>query len=256
MRNSLKFFSAILLIISMITPAYAVKPLLLFDEAHGQRFTIDGGGGDLGLSAFADVFVDAGFEVRALKSKITPETLKGAKALVTSGAFSPYSPDELEAISGFLNDGGSLALMLHISPTVRSLMDMLGVVPSNGVLKDGGEIIGGKDIDFKITNLEPHPLTQGLDYFSLYGGWALLPNADGVVPLAATGDNAWIDLNRNTLRDSDEVKMRLNVAVAGTRGRGRFVVFGDDAIFQNRFLDANNKKLAHNLANWFLAELL
>ncbi|PLX41080.1 MAG: DUF4350 domain-containing protein [Deltaproteobacteria bacterium] len=256
MRITLKLAAAIFLTIAIISTAYAQKPLLLFDEGHGQRFTIDGGGGDLSLSAVAEVFSEAGFDVRAIKGKVTSESLKGVKALVTSGAFVPYAPDELKAINGFLEEGGSLALMLHISPTVRNLMDILGVVPSNGVLKEGGEIIGGKDIDFKITNLEPHPLTQGLEYFSLYGGWALLPNAEGVVPIAATGESAWIDLNRNTVRDSDEVTMKLDVAVAGTRGRGRFVVFGDDAIFQNRFLDENNKKLARNLANWFLAELL
>jgi hypothetical protein len=28
------------------------------------------------------------------------------------------------------------------------------------------------------------------------------------------------------------------------------VVFGDDALFQNRFLDGNNRVLAGNLARW------
>ena len=40
------------------------------------------------------------------------------------------------------------------------------------------------------------------------------------------------------------------ILVVGQRGRGRFAVFGDDAIFQNRFLDASNRKLAQNLAGW------
>lgn len=40
------------------------------------------------------------------------------------------------------------------------------------------------------------------------------------------------------------------MVVAGSYGKGRFAVFGDDAIFQNRFLDADNRKLAANLARW------
>jgi hypothetical protein len=38
--------------------------------------------------------------------------------------------------------------------------------------------------------------------------------------------------------------------VAGALGRGRFVVFGDDTLFQNRFLDGSNLELAGNLVHW------
>jgi len=40
------------------------------------------------------------------------------------------------------------------------------------------------------------------------------------------------------------------VAVAGRSGKGRFVVFGDDAIFQNKFLTGDNLVLGRNLASW------
>jgi len=38
--------------------------------------------------------------------------------------------------------------------------------------------------------------------------------------------------------------------VTGTLNKGDFVIFGDDAIFQNRFLDDDNRKLATNLGKW------
>jgi len=44
------------------------------------------------------------------------------------------------------------------------------------------------------------------------------------------------------------------VVVAGQAGAGRFVVFSDDAIFQNRFLGDNNRILAANLGRWLTAE--
>ena len=40
------------------------------------------------------------------------------------------------------------------------------------------------------------------------------------------------------------------VAVSGTLGAGLFAVFGDDAIFQNRYLDEDNGRLAANLSGW------
>jgi len=48
---------------------------------------------------------------------------------------------------------------------------------------------------------------------------------------------------------SDAVQA-FGVLVAGSRGKGRFAVFGADAIFQNRFLDESNRQLAGNLAAW------
>jgi len=40
------------------------------------------------------------------------------------------------------------------------------------------------------------------------------------------------------------------VVVVGHLGQGRYVVFGDDALFQNRFFDESNRRLAINLVNW------
>jgi hypothetical protein len=49
---------------------------------------------------------------------------------------------------------------------------------------------------------------------------------------------------------ANEVVGSVGVIVAGELGAGRFVVFGDDAIFQNKFLDEQNRRLAKNLARW------
>jgi hypothetical protein len=42
------------------------------------------------------------------------------------------------------------------------------------------------------------------------------------------------------------------VVIAGSLGRGEFAVFGDDAIFQNRFLKDENLLLGKNLVKWML----
>jgi len=42
----------------------------------------------------------------------------------------------------------------------------------------------------------------------------------------------------------------LNPCLHEDLGKGGFLVFGDDAIFQNKFMGTNNKALAANLAGW------
>ena len=44
-----------------------------------------------------------------------------------------------------------------------------------------------------------------------------------------------------------------SVLVSGPHGSGELAVFGDDAMFQNRFLTGQNLELAHNLAAWLSA---
>ena len=73
--------------------------------------------------------------------------------------------------------------------------------------------------------------------------------------IAATSDDAWLDLDRDRQRSQKtEPAQRFAVAVSAHEGEGKYVVFGDDAIFQNRFLQGENHKLARNLARWFLPQ--
>ena len=50
-----------------------------------------------------------------------------------------------------------------------------------------------------------------------------------------------------------DVAGTFGVAALGTQGKGRFLVLGDDALFQNRFMDENNSTFAVNLAKWLVA---
>ena len=70
--------------------------------------------------------------------------------------------------------------------------------------------------------------------------------------MAETGPEAWVDLNGNQKFDKGDVRQAFAVIVAGTRGKGRIAVFGDDAAFQNQFLQGDNRRLAENLASWLL----
>lgn len=226
----------------------AAKRVILFDEGHGQMF-LAGRDGALDLSELAGLFRSAGFEVRVGRSRLDDGALKGVDAVVSSGPFTPFSPDEVDALDRFLKEGGRLSLMLHIGPPAAGLLERLEVLHSNGVIRERDNILHDQPLDFWVTRLEPHPVFDDVERFGLFGGWALLAE-DGTRIIARTGERAWVDLNRNEAFDETDAAGSFGVAAAGERGAGRFIVFGDDAIFQNRYLVEYNRRLAENLVRW------
>jgi hypothetical protein len=90
-----------------------------------------------------------------------------------------------------------------------------------------------------------------LTKFSLYGGWPLRPATDNTQVIARSSNQAWVDLNRDDILNQGDAVQQFGVIVSGKMGNGEFLVFADDAIFQNRFLDRDNRTLATNLARWF-----
>ena len=227
----------------------AAAPVVLFDQGHGQQFLI-GETGPLHLSDLAEQFRRAGFAVKSHGGELTDAALGEANALVLSGPFISYTPAEVAAITRFLERGGRVAAMLHVGPPLAGLLHGIGVDFSNGVIRERENVIGDDPLNFRVTRLEGHPLLTGLDGFSVYGCWALTTTASPAAIIASTGATSYIDLGRGGEGQPLRAVQAFGVVVAGTWGKGRFAVFGDDAIFQNRFLDVDNRRLADNLVEW------
>jgi len=225
------------------------NPVVLFDQHHGQLFSTSRTD-DFGLSKFHQLFNNQEYLTKIRMGEITPSSLSGIDSLVVSGPFKPFSPGEIKAILNFLSRGGKLALMLHIATPAINLLHNLGVAVSNGVILEQEHQIGQKSLDFQVTRLAPHPLNTHLDHFSLFGTWALFPLNKEVAIIAKTSPHAWIDLNQNGKFEHGDAMQQFAVVVTGSFGTGKFVVFGDDAIFQNRYLTGSNLKLANNLVHW------
>jgi hypothetical protein len=225
------------------------KPVALFDNGHGERFLI-ADKGDLQLSSLADVLREAGFELRETSVPFTDASLAGADALVVSGPFGSITPAEADAVARFVGRGGSIAIMLHIAEPALPLLHRLGVAASNGVIHERRNVIGGKDTDFRLLDLAPHPLTAGVESFSARGVWAVTGISEGAPVIARTMPEAWVDLDGDGKLSALDAVQSLGVAIAGNIGKGHFAVFGDDAVFQNRFLVDGNLILARNLASW------
>jgi len=243
----------LLLLLAFAQGALAA-PTVLFDQGHRQAFTIEGEG-DLQLGGLAGRFRADGWKVMSTTETLTRQVLHGARALVISGAFRPLTPGEVATVTDFVHNGGRLAVMLHIAQPLAPLLVRLGVVHANGVVREGIEerTLLGDALNFQVVDLKPHPLTSGLQRFALYGGWPLLPEGKGCRSIADTSAKAWVDLDGDDKHTAADATQTLSVLVVGNLGRGEFAVFADDAIFQNRFLQAENILLADNLSHWLRA---
>jgi hypothetical protein len=255
MRKEFIVAAAILMqLFSFISATHAgdKNAVVMFDQGHGQKFLIEKEG-DLQLSKLARLFKDEGYTVKSGTGLIGDETLKGVNVLIISGAFAPVSPAEIDAVMRFLDRGGRLCIMLHIPQPVVGLMSRLQIFTSNGVILEKENLIDNQPKDFFIVKMEQHPITKGIQKFAIHGGWALISDGNQGKIIARTSRKAWIDLNRDGKFNSSDAQQSFGVAVAGTYGKGAYVIFGDDAIFQNVFLERENIGLGKNLVRWLRA---
>lgn len=252
MRSQLDLAKKTLLFASLLfgcTSGLASGATILVDQGHGQPFVIEKNDA-LDLSKLAGVCKAQGMEVKATKEPLTAKSFKGISGLIISGAFKPFAKEEMEEIIQFISKGGKLSLMLHIPHAVRPLLSRLEVAYSQSPLYEQENILEGNSKNFKVNNLTPHPLTKGLPSFNAYGVWGVMPKNEAGKMIATTSPRGWIDMNDNGVFDEGDGVYSYGVAVAGTLGKGGYVVFGDDAIFQNQFLVNENLQLAQNLAAW------
>ena len=247
-RSYLPLVAAFFLLVAGQSRAEA-SPVLLIDQGHDQRFVVEKDG-PLHLSGFARVLKEEGFDVKVNTAPLTTASLAGVDALVISGPFGKLQVEETDAVMAFLARGGRLALMLHIPSPLEDLVHRLDTDFTNYVLSEQENVIDGDQRNFKVKNLISHPLFDSMESFSLYGGWALMNTGDRAGIIAATSGKGWVDLDGDRKLTRGDAVQSFGVAVEGTSGAGRFLIFGDDAIFQNKFLDEQNRLLARNLARW------
>jgi len=249
-KHSVLFIFIALFILSLaVVQVDAKKRTVIFDQGHGQKFVIEKEG-DLQISRLSGLLRKEGYDVKVNAGQIKDATLNTADVLIISGAFAPLLPEETDAIVRFVERGGELCVMLHIPQPLRGLMSRLKVYASNGVIQEQENTINNAPKDFFITNMEKHEITRGLKKIGVHGAWALMTESKTAQIIARTGSKAWIDLNRDGKFNETDARQSFGVVIAGTLGKGEYVVFGDDAIFQNKFLDHENMPLGKNLADW------
>jgi hypothetical protein len=247
------FILAIVVLATALTACMTEPKQVLFDQTHGQAFTIEQEG-PLQLGSLATVLKESGLTVNATQQTITDESMTNIDALIISGPFRPYSTEEITTVKKFIKNGGRVAIMLHIAKPMWGLLDALGIDVANGVIREVDGVLENQAINFEVNTFSPHPLTKNLTTFNLYGGWPLRSTDDRSRAIALSSNKAWVDLNRDKIFNQGDPVQQFELIVAGTIGEGEFVVFADDAIFQNKFLAEENLTLAKNLGRWLSGE--
>lgn len=240
--------TALFLITMTCTATAANKsPVVLFDEAHGEQF-LPQQEAPLALTELGKIFTAQGFTIRSAKEPLTPVILAEVDAVVISGPFAPLAPEEIDALYAFVEKGGRLSIMLHVAPIISNLLARFDVVHANGVIREEAPAqIEGDALNFHVARMGKEPLFAGIDHFAVYGCWALASEGKFARIAASSGDKSWVDLNKDRRYSEQDVMQSFGIIALGAVGKGNFVIFGDDAIFQNRFLTGANRQLAENL---------
>lgn len=228
----------------------AARGATVFDLFHAEIFS-PVQTGPLHYSDFYEGFRKAGEDVSVSMVEVTPESLKGVKTFVLAGPSRDLWPGEIEALVKFVNGGGNLLVLLHISKPVARLTEPFGILVSNFVISEPEGLINGQSQDFLVTDLTDHPVTRGVKKIAVYGTWGLMTEKKAST-IAATSKRAWADLNRNRAFDKNEPVQSFGIVAVAESGKGKVVVVADDAPFANRFInEADNKRFSDNIIRWF-----
>ena len=181
----------------------------------------------------------------------TKRGFEGIQTLVLPGSMIPYKKTEIDLIESFVNGGGNLIVLLHISSPFARLTERFGIIVSNMVISERQNLIDGKSQDFFAKEIKHHEITSGINEIALYGTWGLLAEKGAVVVISTT-EHAWADGNRNRVYDAGEpVVGKVGVVAVAQPGKGKVVVIADDAPMANAFLGVgDNLRLANNIVDW------
>lgn len=237
-------------------PAYPAGrgPRVALDEAHHNFHTLDGR-----YVTFARLLGDDGFDVVASRTPFTAGSLTGVDVLVIANALdrsndeaddwflptpSAFTPEEISAARGWVEQGGSLLLIADHMPFPGGASDLAGAFGfelMNGFVVLGGEIEVRTPLVFRRSDgtLAAHAVTSGgpgerIDSVATFTGEAFR------VPVGATSlltlPAGSVSLNPDTAWIFHDATPRVDVTgwsqgAVMEVGRGRVAVFGEAAMF-------------------------
>ncbi len=255
-------------------PAYknGMGPTIFIDEAHNNFHTMQGR-----YKPFADVLAKDGYILKPFSSQFTVEVLSGCKILVIANALSErnisdwtlptpsaFTPDEIEQLAEWINNGGSLFLIADHMPfpgAALELADRFGFKMNNGFAGDTTQL-GAPDLftledNTLLKNIitEGRDISESVDSIYSFTGQAFQIPGDAIPILNFSSnyisfmpDTAW-NFNDNT--PVIPVTGWSQGAVKKS-GKGRIVIWGEAAMFtaqvsNGRQIGLNTPRAKYNL---------
>lgn len=265
-------------------------PQVWVDSAHGNFHTIGGR-----FEGFAKLLTADGYRVEDSAEGLTAEHLASKSVLVIANALSPldedwllpadpaFSPQEVEALVGWVNNGGALLLIADHMPFPGSVADLaaaFGFVFLNGFVMKTPDGPGTLVFDVGSGSLTNHSIVRGqsereaVESVMTFTGQAIRTvNPDAISLLTLPDD--WIVLLPSEAWEFSSATpivttLGLVQGAIAQHGEGRIAVFGEAAMFtaQTQERDgtirkfglnhpdaAQNAQFVLNLMHWLSGEL-
>ena len=246
------------------------KKTIYFVQGHGEKSIDDGE--KTGYSTAKAALEKENYVLKSLNLVQENKVPEDASALVMIGPTSEPFPNELELIDGYLNKGGSVAILLDPPPQGASLSEFMKkwsidvgnnfVVDASGV----GRLFGAGPSVPLVTNYSNQKITERFKVMTFF------PFVRSVTPaktpvsgitaeqLLASNERSWgeTDLKSNQagFDEKNDLQGPVSLAVvatkdAGENKKGRLVVYGDsDFASNNAFGLQGNGNLFLNTVSW------
>jgi ABC-type uncharacterized transport system involved in gliding motility auxiliary subunit len=144
-----------------------------FTQGH-REFPIDGS--ETGFTQAASALEEQGYAVEPLDLTETEDVPEDSSLVVVAGPAEEFFDAEVEALQNYLNDGGSVMLLIdpRTSPRLGSLLDDWGVTLDDRIVLDtsgAGQLVGLGPAAPLVTDYPDHPITSdfggGRSFFPL-----------------------------------------------------------------------------------------
>jgi ABC-type uncharacterized transport system involved in gliding motility auxiliary subunit len=245
---------------------------IYFLQGHGEAPFEDTEGG---LSQAVQSLENRGYQVEPLILATSGKIPDDTSLIAVVGATRKLFSAEVKILQEYLNNGGSMLLMLppETDPGLTPILDEWGIELDNRLVIDAsgaGSILGLSPAAPIINNYGAHPITKDFNQ-----GLAIFPESrplkiiakEGITttPLVITNEQSWAesDLSDRELKfdSSTDIKGSLDLAFALTRKvnsqakESRLVIFGSETFATNGWFQQQlNGDLFLNSINWLVGE--
>jgi hypothetical protein len=193
---------------------------------------------------------------------INQETLQSIDILVIVNSNISYTAQEIEEISSWVNNGGSLLLIVEwwtFGNEMRSITNYFGYnYPYESGLNASDNLVGSQ-FQFYIdeSNIVEHEITNGISRLELYGATGLNETPTEAVTLIDTDNDDTTGWEIGGYANDVPV---LSILSGGPISKGRLVVITDSSMWIDNvdtdsdsdvnFYDSNHNILGLNIINW------
>jgi ABC-type uncharacterized transport system involved in gliding motility auxiliary subunit len=262
---------------ALIRLAHPTSRTIYFLNSQGERDIA--GTDNNGIASSIDLLKKQNYNVVTLDLQVSTTVPADARVLVIAGPLKPLTDKEVQAVSDYLNRGGSVVAL--IDPTISTqadptqpdllvtyLMNSWGLKLDPDVIVDNYNSYYGQALFPLNKGYESSPITDRLQKIDTAFPVARSVTISGTAQtfpditytaLVKTDPRAWGETDVTSLKNGNPTQgpgdlsgpLTLGVSMVNSKTKARVVVFGNSGFAANQFFDLGaNSLLFINSVNW------